>query len=265
MTPVRHERMVAGIPMRWEEEGAGVPVLLVHGIPTGPALWRHVMPLVDGARLIAWEMVGYAGSIAEGRGRAIGVAEQAEFLLQWLDAMDLERVVLVGHDLGGGVAHIFAVRHPERCAGLLLTNCVGYESWPIPSVKLLRAIGGLVRRLPDAAVKQGIFQMLMRRGHGDQSMASESLEAHWAHYTAGTGGACFTLAALTNSRRDSAEKLLERAGLLVHLDRVLSADDVKRYKPAREAYAHAAQELGVAPDEILLAAEVAEQIARGTG
>ncbi len=189
VTPSRHERIVAGIPMRWAEQGAGTPVVLVHGIPTGPALWRHVMPRVEGARLLAWEMVGYAGSIAEGREREIGVARQAEYLRGWLDAMGLERVVLAGHDLGGGVAHILAVRHPERCAGLLLTNCVGYDSWPIPSVKMLRALGGLVRWLPDGAVKQGIFQMLMRLGHDDPRVASESLEVHWAHYAASADGA----------------------------------------------------------------------------
>lgn len=31
--PARHERAVAGIPMRWEEQGVGMPVVLVHGIP----------------------------------------------------------------------------------------------------------------------------------------------------------------------------------------------------------------------------------------
>ena len=79
VTPSRGECLVAGIPMRWEEQGAGTPVVLVHGIPTGPALWRHVMPRVEGARLLAWEMVGYAGSIGEGRRRDIGVARQADW------------------------------------------------------------------------------------------------------------------------------------------------------------------------------------------
>lgn len=49
--------------MRWEEEGEGTPVVILHGIPTSPRLWRHVVPLVassDGgnARCLAWEMVG---------------------------------------------------------------------------------------------------------------------------------------------------------------------------------------------------------------
>ncbi len=34
--------IVDGITMRWDESGEGIPVVLIHGIPTSPALWRHV-------------------------------------------------------------------------------------------------------------------------------------------------------------------------------------------------------------------------------
>lgn len=54
---------VRGMPLRWQEAGQGFPVVFVHGVPTGPALWRHVVPLVDGARCLAFEMVGYGQSI----------------------------------------------------------------------------------------------------------------------------------------------------------------------------------------------------------
>ncbi len=40
-------------------------------------------------------------------------------------------------DLGGGVVHIAAVRRRELVAGILLTNAIGYDSWPIPSVKMM--------------------------------------------------------------------------------------------------------------------------------
>lgn len=182
--------VVDGIPMRWEEHGAGTPVVLVHGIPTGPRLWRHVIPKVDGARLLAWEMVGYAGSISAGTDRDISVARQAEYLVRWLDTLRIERAVFGGHDLGAGVVQIAAVRHPERCAGILITNGIGYDSWPIPSVKMLRALGPVVRRLPSWAVKGGVFRMLMTRGHDDGRIARESLAVHWAPYAAhGAGGA----------------------------------------------------------------------------
>lgn len=102
--------------------------------------------------------------------------------VRWLDVLGLDRVILVGHGLGGGVVQIAAVRHPHRCAGILITNGIGYDSWPIPSVKMLRAMGGVVRYLPAWPVKNGIFRMLMTRGHDDGDVARESLAIHWAHY-----------------------------------------------------------------------------------
>jgi pimeloyl-ACP methyl ester carboxylesterase len=44
---------------------------LIHGIPTGPDLWRHVTPLLDDVRILALEMVGYGRSIPAGEGRDI--------------------------------------------------------------------------------------------------------------------------------------------------------------------------------------------------
>ena len=138
-----HEQTIAGTPMRWHEHGPeadGPPVVFIHGIPTSPSLWRYVLPRLTSARGLAWEMVGYGRSIPDGWGRDISVARQAEYLVAWMDALDLEPAVLVGHDLGGGVAQIAAVRHPARVRGLVLTNCISYDSWPIPSVKILRAL-----------------------------------------------------------------------------------------------------------------------------
>ncbi|CAN5444426.1 hypothetical protein BH23ACT9_BH23ACT9_34570 [soil metagenome] len=80
----------------------------MHGIPTGPALWRHVVPQLTGVRMLAVEMVGYSRSIPAGREHSIGVAAQAGHLLALLDDLDIDRAVLVGHDLGGGVAQIAA-------------------------------------------------------------------------------------------------------------------------------------------------------------
>lgn len=65
---------------RWAEHGTGAPVILVHGIPTSPRLWRHVMPLVEG-RSLAWEMPGYGSSIPQGVGKDLSLSAQAGYLL----------------------------------------------------------------------------------------------------------------------------------------------------------------------------------------
>jgi pimeloyl-ACP methyl ester carboxylesterase len=172
---------VGDIRMRWLEHGQGQPVVFVHGIPASPELWRRVLPRLRGAHALAWEMVGYGASIPEGRGRDLSVAKQADYLAAWLRQLGVDRAVLVGHDLGGGVVQIAATRYPDLCAGLLLTNAVGYDSWPIPEVKAIRAAGEVVRRLPNPAIKL-IHSTLFRLGHDDPEMARAAGAVHWRHY-----------------------------------------------------------------------------------
>ena len=62
------------------------------------------------------------------------------------------------------------------------------------------------------------------------------------------------MATLTNGAAGIAAKLLERARLAELVERFLSVDEVRRWKPAREPYLHAASELGVAPGECALVA-----------
>lgn len=181
-------RTVDGVELRWRESGAGVPVVLIHGIPTSPDLWRHVVPLVKGARCLAFEMTGYGESMSSADRRDISVAAQAGRLLAWLDALQIGRAVLAGHDLGGGVVQIAAIRRPSTAAGILLTNSIAYDSWPVPSVKMMRAMGPLIRRLPNGAVKM-MISPLFARGHDDRRIARESIDLHWSKYAANGGGA----------------------------------------------------------------------------
>ena len=178
-----HEDLLDGEPVRWLEHGEGAAVVLVHGVPTSPRLWRHVLPLVRG-RCLALEMRGYGSSIPDEEGdRDLGLAAQADRLLRWLDLVGVEASVLVGHDLGGGVAQIAAVRGPGRFSGIMLTNAVCYDSWPIPSVKAMRRAAPILRYLPETALYPSFVQ-LIHRGHDNRARALESLGMHWQHYVA---------------------------------------------------------------------------------
>lgn len=184
-----NEYVLDGGTIRWLEHGEGHPVVLLHGIPTSPRLWRHVLPRVQG-RCLAPEMTGYGTSIPDGRGGDIGLTAQAERLLRWLDALDIQAPVLVGHDLGGGVAQIAAVRRPERFSGIVLTNAVSYDSWPIPSVKAMQRAAGVLRFLPEVALYPSFVQ-LIHRGHDNRQRALESIGVHWGPYV--THGAARSL------------------------------------------------------------------------
>jgi pimeloyl-ACP methyl ester carboxylesterase len=202
-----------GTQFRYLESGSGRPVVLIHGIPTSAELWRHVMPLVRGVRLLAWEMVGYGRSWGEGDQRDISVKAQAGYLIDWLDEMGIERALLVGHDLGGGVAQIAAVRSPKRVSGLVLSNAISYDSWPIARVKVMRALGALARRTPRPLFKRQLA-MSIRPGHVDSDRARESFEAHWPGYSHDHGPA--TLIRQMRSMRT--EDTLEVADRLAWLE-----------------------------------------------
>ena len=62
------------------------------------------------------------------------------------------------------------------------------------------------------------------------------------------------MATLTNGAAEIARKLLDRAGLADPVERFLSVDEVRRWKPAPEPYLHAARELGVPPEKCVLVA-----------
>lgn len=176
-----HSTAVDGIDMRWEETGSGDPVILLHGIPTCPALWRDVAPLIEGRRVLAWEMPGYGGSIPEGKDRDISVAAQAEYLVAWMRGQGIERAILAGHDLGGGVAQIAAVRNPQMVSGLLLTNAICYDSWPVPLVDGVAKLGSIAKHAPDGSFHQ-LLKLMFSKGHETEAAAEAAFDAHAPHY-----------------------------------------------------------------------------------
>ncbi|KAF0677028.1 alpha/beta fold hydrolase [Profundibacterium mesophilum] len=178
-----HNANVDGIEMRWEESGSGDPLVLLHGIPTCPALWRDVAPLIKGRRVLAWEMPGYGASIPAGEDRDISIAKQADYLAAWMDSQGIEKAVVAAHDLGGGVAQNLAVRHPRLISGLLLTNAIGYDSWPIPMISAIAKTGSIARHAPDGSFRK-FLKMMMEKGHETEAAAEAAYDAHAPHYDA---------------------------------------------------------------------------------
>lgn len=134
------------------DEGRPVVVLL-HGIPTGAELWRGVLPELAAAgwRALAPNLPGY-GLTRPPEGGDRSLAGAAETLAAWIDRARMAPVWLVGHDLGGGVAQILAVRHPRLVGRLTLGDTVVGDSWPVPPIRLLRALARLRLYRPLAAL-----------------------------------------------------------------------------------------------------------------
>src|SRR6478609_967008 len=92
----------------------GEPVLLLHGFPQDHTAWDAVAPLLHaaGLRTLAPDQRGYSpGARPQGRA-AYDMGELVADAVALLDAADVTRAHVVGHDWGGSVAWALAERHP---------------------------------------------------------------------------------------------------------------------------------------------------------
>ena len=133
------------------EEGAGEPLVLVHGAGTSSAIWHRVMPrLAAERRVVAPDLPGYGGSPAAGPGFAL--EEVADGLAAGLDEAGVPAPYdLVGHSMGGAIAILAAARHPERVRRLVLVAPAGLAALPRVAAGLLGAVAApFARRAPHA-------------------------------------------------------------------------------------------------------------------
>ncbi len=117
------------------EQGRGPAAVFLHGVPLNGFHWRHVIDAVsDIHRCIALDLMGL-GYTEIAPDQDVSFTAQARMLAELCDALDLGPIDLVGNDSGGGIAQLFAARHPERLRTLTLTNCDTHDNWPPEAVR----------------------------------------------------------------------------------------------------------------------------------
>ncbi|MGH2609926.1 MAG: alpha/beta fold hydrolase, partial [Tepidiformaceae bacterium] len=106
------------------QAGTGFPVIMLHGWPELWYSWRHQLPALAAAgyRAIAPDMRGYGGTDAPAEPARYTMKIICADIAGMMDALSIERAVVVGHDWGGAALWQFALRYPERVAGLIGLN-----------------------------------------------------------------------------------------------------------------------------------------------
>jgi pimeloyl-ACP methyl ester carboxylesterase len=151
-SPTRHRVETASGRISYTEQGTGPVALFVHGVLLNGHLWRHQLAeLSDIRRSIAVDLLAH-GDTDIAPDQDVSVTANAKMLEEFLDALKIDRVDLVGNDSGGGIAQIFAALHPERVRSLTLTDCDTHDNWPPEAFKpfLAMAAGGGLRGTLDA-------------------------------------------------------------------------------------------------------------------
>ncbi len=136
--------------MSYVERGAGSVALFVHGLMMNSWFWRNQLEdLSDLRRCIAVDILGH-GRTEIGPGQDVSVTAQARMLAEFLDAIGIDQVDLVGNDTGGAICQIFAALYPERIRSITLTNCEIHDNWPpdafMPFIEMVNngGLGGVL-------------------------------------------------------------------------------------------------------------------------
>lgn len=175
---LRQTLVVNGHRINVESRGpaSGQPVVLMHHGLGAIRSWRKQIPVLvsAGYRVVAYDRWGYGRS--DGR-PALDLPEfnddQAD-LLVLLDALALDRPILVGHSDGGSLALYFAAAHPERVKALAAVAAHIYlESKMLPSVEGVR----------QAFENDRDFRRRFRRVHGDKyASVFENWYSGWSNF-----------------------------------------------------------------------------------
>src|SRR3954471_15921702 len=163
----RQELELHGQRVSYRVAGSGPALLLLHGIANSSDTWARVAPLLsDRFTVIAPDLLGHGESAAPRGDYSLGA--HASGARDVATALGHDRVTVIGHSLGGGIAMQFAYQFPERCERLVLVSSGGlgrevhlllraaalpgadYVLPALTSTRLLgvgRGVGGLLRRL----------------------------------------------------------------------------------------------------------------------
>jgi len=157
----RHSVQTASGRISYTEQGTGPVALFVHGVLLNSYLWRHQLAgLSDIRRNIAVDLLA-PGDTEVTPDQDLSVTANAKMLKEFLDALDIDSVDLVGNDSGGGIAQIFAALYPERLRSLTLTDCDTHDNWPPEAFKpflAMAAAGGLRDTLDAILADKSIYR-----------------------------------------------------------------------------------------------------------
>lgn len=203
---------IDGHKIAFREQGSGSPVILIHGIPTNSLMWRNIIPqLAKTHRVIAPDLLNF-GQSAKPESADVSINAQSHMLIKFMDALGVRRADVVAHDIGGGIAQLMAVSHPEKIRKLVLMDSVCFDSWPIPEFEPLQK--------PEAEVGMNLNDFVsMMRGlmpigvYNKRVMTDELIEIYLAPWSTENGKKAF----FRNLRRLNKEYTQAIADELKHL------------------------------------------------
>src|SRR2546430_15411639 len=115
------------------ERGSGEPIVFIHGLLVNGDLWRKVVPeLAKDYRCIVPDLPLGSHDRAMNEDADLSPYGVAKLIDDFLAALELRDVTLVGNDTGGAFCQIVVTRPAHRVGRPLVTPCRAYENFPPP-------------------------------------------------------------------------------------------------------------------------------------
>ena len=143
---IKSVELNTGITIQYVEKGdpSGVPVLLLHGLSDSWHSFELVLPhLPASVRAFALSQRGHGDSDRPETGYQ--VKDLAGDVKAFMDALDINKAVILGHSMGSAVAQRFVIEYPERALGLVVANAF-YSQARSP---VLRELWDSVKEMDD--------------------------------------------------------------------------------------------------------------------
>jgi pimeloyl-ACP methyl ester carboxylesterase len=186
--------------LRYSEQGAGLPLVLLHGFPFDAAMWdAQVADLREVARVLAPDLPGFGASPPlPGAPEDARLDDYARAVLRWLDGLSVATFTLAGHSMGGYVALALARLAPLRLAGLILVASRAGADTAEAAIGR-HALALAVRERGPTAVVEANLPRLLAPGDGRSEARQRTREMMLRQSPAGIVAALYAMA----SRPDS--------------------------------------------------------------
>lgn len=183
-----HRTDIRGTTVAWTEMGEGEPLILLHGLGDSHRSWRSAAPhLARHYRVLMPDLPGHGLS-----GRpdvSYTLAWYAQSVLDWMDAVGVERAHVCGHSFGGGVAQWMLLCDSSRVRSLSLVAAGGLGREVAVGLRLA-AIPFFGPLLTPHFMGLGTRAMMRQAlGDGGEIDAAEIERAVWMNNAPGTGRA----------------------------------------------------------------------------
>lgn len=117
--------------IHYRDEGDGPPLVFVHGALVNGRVWEPVVERLAGdLRCVVPDLPLGSHATPMTPDADLSPTGLAQLIADFIAALGLDDVTLVGNDTGGALCQLVAGRHPERLARLALTNCDAFEHFP---------------------------------------------------------------------------------------------------------------------------------------